>query len=138
MQYITTFLTNIAHLQNSKPNVDVYKEKLREAIYKIDENLNKKIKEIKKFNKDNNSTVNEEKFYDTNLRIKLKDESINNTNNKKFNSNSNFDEGLKNKNLKKNDSFSFKVNFKLFIYINIIIQPQINKKSKLELVIHLA
>ena len=30
-QYITAFLTNIAQLQGSKPNVDAYKDKLREA-----------------------------------------------------------------------------------------------------------
>jgi hypothetical protein len=30
-QYIITFLTNIAQLQGSKPNVDAYKDKLREA-----------------------------------------------------------------------------------------------------------
>ena len=31
-QYFTTFFSKIKQLENSKPNVDVYKDKLREAI----------------------------------------------------------------------------------------------------------
>jgi hypothetical protein len=81
---------------------------------------NKNIKEIKKLNNINNNNLQkkyEQKYYDSNLRIKIKDDSaiINKINKRKYRNSNN---AINNNNniidiKKKNNSFSFKVNNKI-------------------------